>query len=324
MARTVKVVKRVADMTDLASETHAYVPDKVVDTEYVHRSIHRVKDYDLLDHCQSEGINVLLQGPTGSGKTHLGAAYAANRGLLYYSLPCDVSIDPSALFGKLMPADEIGKFEWIDGPVTQIVRSGGILNISEVNFMPARIASSLYPLLDSRRYIPLIGHKGEVVRAHPDLLIIADMNPNYRGTQGLNEAFKNRFPIVLDWGYDRTVENKLVNVPPLVEIAYKVRSKDDIRTPVSTNMLLEFVRFTDKFGIMFAIENFSMKFEPSEQQAVKQIIDVASVEIERSIERLSKTPEKEIDNVDFDEDSDDDDEDIDWVNEGEFIGEFAN
>jgi nitric oxide reductase NorQ protein len=318
MARAVKVVKRVANNNE---EIHAYVPDQSVDTSYVHRKIHKVSDYDLLAHCQTEGINILLKGPTGSGKTHLGAAYAANKGMLYYSLPCDVSVDPSALFGKLMPTDEIGKFEWIDGPVTQIVRNGGVLNISEVNFMPPRIASSLYPLLDSRRYVPLIGHKGEVVRAHPDLLIIADMNPNYRGTQDLNEAFKNRFPVILNWGYDGVVEKNLVKVPPLVEIAARIRSKDDIRTPVSTNMLLEFVHFTQSFGIKFAIENFSMKFGDDEQQAVKNIVDVASMEIDRSITELSH-PQREMGSTEFTA-SDEDAEYPDWVEEGEFVGEYS-
>jgi MoxR-like ATPase len=221
---------------------------------------------------------VLLMGDTGSGKTMLGEAFASKLQVLYYSLPCDVSIDPTALFGKMQPTETAGRFKWQDGPVTQVVREGGVLNISEINFMPPKIAASLYPLLDGRRYVPLLGHEGEVVRAHPDLLVIADMNPGYRGTMELNAAFKNRFDHKIMWGYDEDVEKKLVNMPTLRDAAKRFRAMVgvEIQTPISTNMLMEFERFTMRatLGLDYAIENFVAAFEPDEKKSIKDILEL--------------------------------------------------
>ena len=285
---TKRVVKR---KTSRAHEFNAYIPDLEVAERYVNRQIHGVWDATIADNAAKNGRNVLLMGDTGAGKTLFGEAYAAKRRRPYYSLPCDVSIDPSALFGRMQPTEEVGKFEWQDGPVTEIVRGpcgladkcddpecmAGVLNISEINFMPPKIAASLYPLLDGRRYIPLLGHKGEVVRAHKGLLIIADMNPNYRGTVELNAAFYNRFDFKIVWGYEDHVEGSLVKFPSLREIVKKLRDSDgEVVTPISTNMQMEFEDFAmdEQLGLQFAIHNFTAAFSGDEQAAVARIFEL--------------------------------------------------
>src|SRR5262249_59373348 len=115
------------------------------------------------------------------------------------------------------------------------------LNIAEINFMPAKIAASLYSLLDHRRSIQLLGHQGEHVKAHSDLLIVADMNPKYRGTMDLNLALNNRFPLKVQWSYDPAVEAKLVASMALLDIVRKIRGDAEIRTPIGTNMMMEFM-----------------------------------------------------------------------------------
>ena len=271
-------------------ETDAYIPDPEIGNRYVSRKIRGLHDVEILTYCLDNAINLLLMGDTGAGKTMLGEAYAAKAEMLYYSLPCDVSIDPSALFGKIVPTED-GGFEWVDGPVTQLVRYGGVLNISEINFMPPRIAAALYPLLDGRRYLPLLGHRGEVIRPHGPkcwcdldeeeckaqwLLIIADMNPQYRGTQDLNAAFKNRFAIKVPWGYDKKVEATLIANASLLKFADQLRQKvgTELRTPVATNMLIEFEKFESALGLEFASENFLAAFDDSERGAVKNVYDV--------------------------------------------------
>jgi nitric oxide reductase NorQ protein len=285
-AGTVRVVKPgsvkvpVANGTAEKVQTNAFVPPKSVADGYVHREILGQPDFEVFDYCLEKNWNMLLRGDTGSGKTLVGEAFAAEREMFYYSVPCDVSIDPTSLFGKMMPDREIGKFRWQDGPVTQLVRHGGVLNISEVNMVPPRIASSLYSLLDHRRCLMLIGHEGEVVRAHENLLIIADMNPNYRGTQPLNDAFKNRFPVKLEWGYDPLVENRLLTSSKLLEMAQKLRKdRTNIATPVPTNLLMEFERIATRFGMKFAEGVFLESFTDSERSAVQRVFDLHSVEI---------------------------------------------
>lgn len=282
-----------------AHEFNAYIPDLSIAERYVNRQVFGVWDAKILDKASALAKNVILFGDTGSGKTMLGEAYAAKRRRPYYSLPCDVSIDPSALFGRMQPTDVVGKFEWQDGPVTEVVRGpcgladlctdadciAGVLNISEINFMPPKIAASLYPLLDGRRYIPLLGHRGEVVRAHKGLVISADMNPNYRGTIELNAAFWNRFYFKLPWGYDDTVEEQLVHFPTLREIVRKLREMQGVElvTPVSTNMMMEFEEcaLDPDLGIEFATMNFTSAFQKDEKQAVERVFELDAENMER-------------------------------------------
>lgn len=268
-------------------KTVATVPDEEIGSAYVSRKlVGGRKDIELLDYAQQTRKNVLLKGPTGSGKTAVGRAFAALTRQLYYSLPCDISIDPTALFGKMMPR-EGGGFEWVDGPVTALARHGGVLNISEVNFMSPKIAASLYPLLDSRRQLTLLGNKGEVIEAHDRLLIIADMNPNYRGTQQLNAAFLNRFPLKVQWDYDPKVEASLVESASLAELAKKLRASNEVRTPVSTNMLMEFVDIGCDLGYEFAAANFLESFEPTEVPAIQNLMKLQRQELESDINNLT-------------------------------------
>ena len=310
--RTVTRRKTVAD------EIHAYIPAPSVAENYVGRKVWGVWDATIADQAVKEKKNILLMGDTGSGKTLFGEAYASKNKTLYYSLPCDVSIDTSALFGRMQPTDVVGKFRWQDGPITQIVRHGGVLNISEINFMTPKIAASLYPLLDNRRYIPLLGHEGEVVRAHPDLLIIADMNPNYRGTMELNAAFKNRFDFKIPWGYSAEVEERLVKFPTMREIAAQLRLLRDteIETPVSTNMLMEFESFAmnPELGMTFAVANFLAAFELSEQDSVSKIFDLQQKKLAQDMQYVTASASKKGRKVAI---SDDDLEEIEFEQEQE-------
>lgn len=324
--RTVKSNTTIAPA--MTSMTSAYVPSIEVQKKYVARQLPGgIWDLKLFDFARENAYNILLMGDTGSGKTLVGEAYAAHYQVPYYSLPCDVSIDPGSLFGKMVPTEEAGVYEFQDGPVTELVRNGGVLNVSEINFMPPKIAASLYPLLDDRRYIPLIQHKGEIVRAHigtkavkPDgtprkcwcgtkcddkvLLIVCDMNPNYRGTMELNDAFKNRFKLKLTWNYDDAVEEQLIKSPALREAVGKLRKMrgTELRTPVSTNMAMEFERFSDTMGIDFAAYNFINAFAADERPAIEKVVELHKDAIVRDLKYIANgnaLSDDELDEVDF-------------------------
>lgn len=292
------------ETTEQKIERHAYVPDPAYAKKYVNRKVFGILDFDLMDLCMKKGKNLLMRGDTGAGKTMMPMAYAAKNGLHYYSVPCDISIDPTALFGKLMPTDTIGKFEWVDGPVTELVRHGGILNISEVNFMPSKIAASLYQLLDHRRSLTLLGHKGETIKAHRKLLIVADMNPKYRGTVELNAAFANRWPVKVDWDYDPKVENDLIPSATLLSLVRNMRKLPGVRTPIGTNSMQEFLDLAPDLGFDFAVHNFVAQFEPSERDGVLKAFQTSEMNLKREIAKIQagKTPDDDMEEMDEDED----------------------
>lgn len=252
----------------------ASVPHKDLADRYINRvALGGVEDFKIFDDARANHKNVLIYGPTGPGKTTAVTAWAAARNLRMATIPGNAALEPGHLFGKLI-SDGTNNFVWIDGPVTDVVRNGGVLCLDEFNFISPKIYTVIYPLTDSRRTITLLDHKGEVIEAHPDLTIFATMNPEYTGTTALNKAMRNRFSIQIPWDYDTKVEAKLVSSKNLMAVAGQLReeaAKGQYETPISTNMLMEFCEFVPRLGYEFAVDNFIAHFDEHEQPSVRLV-----------------------------------------------------
>jgi hypothetical protein len=251
----------------------ATVPNIELANRYVHREVFSQPDFTVFDHARANKINVLIYGPTGPGKTTAVEAWAAERKLRMATVSGNASMEPSQMTGKYV-ADGQGSFAWIDGPVTDVVRNGGVLLLDEINFISPKIYTVMYSLLDGRRMIVLLDHHGETIEAHKDLTIFATMNPDYIGTTPLNFAFRNRFDIQIPWDYDDKVESKLVSSKALLVLAKMLRTeaaKGQYETPISSNMLMEFIKFIEPLGYEFAVENFIAHFSTEEQPSVRLV-----------------------------------------------------
>lgn len=279
---------------------HLLLPQWFAD-DYISRELDGVRDLDVLDTAKSLGHNVLIYGPTGPGKTSLAMAYAASHNLPFGAIPCHGAVEDKQFFGGLTPKPVEGggtAWEWQDGIVTTIVRHGGVLLLDEVNFLHPRIGAVLHPLLDKRRQITLLNNGGEVINAHPNVIVIAAYNPDYEGTRPLNEAFKNRFAFQIHMDYDSGIEGELVSHSVLLEVGTKLRDaqrKGDLDTPISTNKLMEFEDITAELGFDFAITNFVSSFKLHEQPIVAEIMEMNDSRLR----------------ADFDVEVSDDDDDVD-------------
>jgi nitric oxide reductase NorQ protein len=261
-----------------------------VHERYVSRKVFGLQDYEVFDRCRANHIDGLIYGPTGPGKTTSVLAWAASRGLRVATVSGNAALEPSHLIGKYIPDENnAGRFIWVDGPVTDVVRNGGVLILDEVNFISPKIYTVLYSLLDARRALILLDHKGETVEAHKDLTIFATMNPSYTGTVPLNFAFRNRFAMQLFWDYDDKVEAKLINSGAILTIAKQLRSeaaKGEFETPISTNMLMELEEFISTFNYEFAIENFINHFDLEEQDKVRLVFTTHESNIRADFEEI--------------------------------------
>lgn len=291
--------------------TIAHVPDQSVVDNYVSRSFDigggkQWTDMQVFDYCYENGFNLLIEGPTGPGKTMATRAWAASRGMIMARVNSNNGIDKSAMFGKHLPDEDKMHFHWSDGAVTYVVRHGGVILINEVNFIPERVATILFGLLDDNREIVLDDKDGEIVRAHRGkgacwcseencddkrVLIVADMNPNYQGTRELNTAFRNRWEMQLQWDYDPAVESQLVSSDSLRNMADQLR--DHVRsgkmmTPCSTNMLMEFERIAQDVSIEFAIMNFVNHYADEERGAVALVADAHKENIRADYETIEE------------------------------------
>lgn len=280
----------------------AQVPPMSIADGYIQRNVAvNLTDFDVFDMAINRARNILIKGPTGSGKTSGVMAWAAKTGRRFYSVATNAGLDPTQLFGRMMP-DGKGGWIWIDGGVTDIARHGGVLLINEVNFLPPKIATVLFGLLDFRRSLTLMDHRGEVIQTHrPDcwcdldekecrerwVLIAADLNPGYSGTRELNAAFANRFAYQMEWDYDPNIERTLIKSDVLLKMANDMRQQvaaGKLETPIATNMLIEFVEMVNDLGFDFAVTSFVQHFMADERPSVTTVFNTYRKQLEEDLD----------------------------------------
>ena len=264
-----------ADLSNSLVTQMVSVPDKKWAKEYINRKITgNLTDFEVYDYALANDMNILIEGHAGSGKTMSVQAYASARNMRYFNVACHIGLEASHLIGRWIPTPE-GHFRWQDGAVTEIVRNGGVLLFNEINFAPERFLTFIFSLLDYRREIQLMENGGEVIRAHKDLIIIADMNPDYRGTRPLNQALADRFAVRLSFPYDKPIEQKLLGNKALVDMANQLRdefNKGTLLTPVSTRALVAFVKHAKQFGMDFATYTYVNSFEGDEERSAVRLV----------------------------------------------------
>lgn len=273
----------------------AYLPTGVAE-KYVHRLLSGVLDIEVADWCRANGKNLLLYGPTGSAKTMFAEAYAEANQMYTALVSGNYAMEPRQILGGLV-GDGNGGWVWQDGVAVEVIRNGGLLLLDELNFIPSKIATVLFPLLAGQRHVTLLDNRGETIKAHHDLLVIATMNPNYAGTLDLNAALRNRFTIQRRWGYDTAVESTLIRSAHLREVAGLLRSKEgseELYTPTPTNSLMDFERLAVDLGMDFAFDNFLSRYGDDEQGKVQMVMDAHRFDIEEEITGVVRDPADDI------------------------------
>ncbi|QHS22483.1 MoxR family ATPase [Virgibacillus sp. MSP4-1] len=142
------------------------------------------------------GKNILLKGPTGTGKTKLAESLSSLYHKPMHSINCSVDLDAESLLGFKTINEKNGEsiIEFVEGPVIQAMKNGHTLYIDEINMARPETLPILNGVLDYRKTITN-PFTNEVITAHKDFRVIAAINEGYVGTTPLNEALKNRFVI---------------------------------------------------------------------------------------------------------------------------------
>lgn len=147
------------------------------------------------------GKNLLLKGPTGSGKTKLAENLSQIFKQPMHSINCSVDLDAEAFLGFKTINEKDGKqiIEFVPGPVVKAMKNGHLLYVDEINMAKPETLPILNSILDYRRSV-FNPFTGETIHAENGFGVIAAINEGYIGTVPLNEALKNRF-VVLDVPY---------------------------------------------------------------------------------------------------------------------------
>jgi midasin len=145
------------------------------------------------------GDNVLMEGPTGAGKTALVKcmAYLSHNELRRINMS-DMT-DVTEIIGGIKPVRD-GKtgevaMKWVDGIVVEAMRKGQWLLFDELNLANPDILERLNSLFDDDRYL-VLAEKPDNERVVPaeGFRIFATQNPaSYSGRKEISDAMKNRF-----------------------------------------------------------------------------------------------------------------------------------
>lgn len=136
-------------------------------------------------------VNVLIQGPKGTGKSELIRKFAEEAGLPYWDVMGQEGISIEELLGHYTLVE--GASRWVDGTIPRAIRQGGILHIDEANVIDPAILMRLNELLNGKRQLNMEDLNGEIIKAHPDLFIIFTINPpTHGGAKDLPEPIKSR------------------------------------------------------------------------------------------------------------------------------------
>lgn len=231
--------------------------------------------------------NILITGFTGCGKSQLIEDLAKYYGKKLITLSCDIDLDKNDILGHYEFIDN--KMTWIDGIVLIAIKNGYWVVFDEINMAKQNVLSVLNSVLDFRHKITIKEHNNEEITANKDFRVFATMNPNYNGTQEINNALRDRFETKIDMGYlPRNEEKKLIEkrtklkdkhmLDKIIAIANDSRIMFDegkISNCISTRKLLAFAEMlqTNDFSVFECAETcLSISDDKSEMHDILNIV----------------------------------------------------
>jgi nitric oxide reductase NorQ protein/cobaltochelatase CobS len=253
-----------SELSILKDIGHEKVP-AVQQDEYHHRYLDGDRtDVEIVTRALELGMNVVLKGPPGVGKSFLTRYICSMTNRPLYRVTLSETTYREDLLGHLhlvSANDGETVTEWIDGPLTSAVREGAILLLDEINAADANTVAALNAVMEQRATRSLtIPQTGEQITPHEAFRVVATSNPGYQGTYELNDAFEDRFrhvklsylpeSIEVELIFDRTDldRGKKDQISELVSFASRLREAyidGEITTPITTRELVRIARFME-------------------------------------------------------------------------------
>jgi len=156
-----------------------------------------------------------ITGLSGNGKTMMVEQICAQLNREFFRVNITIETDEDDLLGGYRLVD--GETVFFDGPVIQAMKQGGVLLLDEIDLASNKIMC-LQPILEGKGI--LLKKINQYVQPAPGFQIIATANTKGKGSEDgrfigtniLNEAFLERFPICIEQEYPSiTVEKKIIN-----------------------------------------------------------------------------------------------------------------
>jgi MoxR-like ATPase len=148
----------------------------------------------LLEAALRSGAHVLLEGPPGTGKSTLLRRVASGRRVPFVLVEGNAELTPARLVGHFDPALVLSKGYrpdiFVDGPLLEAMRTGGLLYVEELNRVPEETVNVLLTVMSEGEItVPRLGR----VSATDGFGLVAAMNPyDAVGTARISSALYDR------------------------------------------------------------------------------------------------------------------------------------
>ena len=153
--------------------------------------------------------NIMLRGEAGTGKTEAAKAMAAALHLHYVSICCHPDMQITDFTGTILPtgddvmrmiieravsenSDNNGlQYEYVDSDLVRAIKYGWLCEIQEPAIIERPgVLTGLNSLLDTCQQVTL--PTGEVIKRHPDCVIVVTTNTGYQGCREINNSVISR------------------------------------------------------------------------------------------------------------------------------------
>jgi MoxR-like ATPase len=216
----------------------------------------REHQVELLEAALDSGAHVLLEGPPGTGKTTLLRSVAGRASVPFVFVEGNAELTPARLVGHFDPSQVLATgysaATFVDGPLTEALRTGALLYVEEVNRVPEETLNVLITVMsEAELHVPRLGR----VEAEDGFRLVAAMNPfDAVGTARISAAVYDRVcRITMNYqsAEDETaiVDLRAPDVPlewrdQVVDLVRRTRSHQDIRVGSSVRGSIDLVRLT--------------------------------------------------------------------------------
>lgn len=243
------------------------IEDYVIDDEPFY--VPSFDEIQIFEAAYRQRVPVLLKGPTGTGKTRFVEYMAwklgqpltvvkdqaktgssnsnANGAVPLVTVACHEDLTASDLVGRYL-LDANGT-QWIDGPLTRAVKTGGICYLDEIVEARKDTTVIIHPLTDHRRLLT-IDKLGEVVEAADSFLLVVSYNPGYQNAlKDLKHSTRQRF-VALEFQFPAPEREAMIiahesgvnetSARQLAKLGHKVRNlrEHGLKEGASTRVLI--------------------------------------------------------------------------------------